>query len=82
MIHRAHAYIDLGEAAHLPAALEADLTHRGNDLERLLTTPRGRSELDGRQAAHNRGELRAGTCTEQRIENLLEAVQIQLAAGY
>ena len=79
----AHAYVDLDEAAHLPPALEADLTHRGSDLERLLTTPRGRSALDGEgQAAYHRGELRVGTCPEQPIEDLLETVQIQLAAGY
>ena len=45
--HGAHTCVDLGETAHLPAALEANLAHRGRDLQRLLTPPRGRSEFDG-----------------------------------
>ena len=45
--HAAHACVDLGETAHLPAALETNLAHRGRDLERLLTPPCGRSEFDG-----------------------------------
>ena len=56
--HGAHTCDDLGETAHLPAALEANLAHRGRDLQRLLTPPRGRSEFDGgRQAANHRGEV-------------------------
>lgn len=47
--HGAHACVDLGETAHLPAALEANLAHRGRDLQRLLTPPRRRSEFDGRR---------------------------------
>src|ERR1700730_5004822 len=45
--HVAHACVDLGETAYLPAAFEANIAHRGRDLERLLTLPRGRSEFDG-----------------------------------
>jgi hypothetical protein len=61
--HGAHARADLGETAHLPAALEANLAHRGGDLQRLLTPPRRRSEFDRwRQAANHGGEvgMRAG----------------------
>jgi len=35
--HGAHTCVDLGETAHLPAALEANLTHRG----RARARPRG-----------------------------------------
>jgi hypothetical protein len=66
---RAHTCVDLGETAHLPAALEANLAHRGRDLERLLTPPRGRNEFDrGRQAANHRGEVSLGMGLEQCIE--------------
>ena len=51
--HGAHTCVDLGETAHLPAAFEANLAHRGRDLERLLTPPRGRGEFDGRRQAAN-----------------------------
>ena len=74
--------VDLGETAHLPAALKANLAHRGRDLERLLTPPRGRSEVDGgRQAANHRGEVSLGLGPEHRIEGFLKAVEIHLAAG-
>jgi Family of unknown function (DUF5990) len=80
--YRAHACVDLGETAHLPAALEANLAHRGRDLERLLTPSRGRGEFDGgRQAANHRGEVSLGTDPEQCIEGCLKAVEIHLAAG-
>lgn len=56
--HGPHARVDLGDAAHLPAAVEANLAHRGEDLERLLAPARRGRELDGRrQAADHRGEL-------------------------
>ena len=74
--------VDLGETPHLPAALEANLAHRGRDLQRLLTPPRRRSEFDrGRQAADHRGEVSLGLGPEQRIEGFLKAVEIHLAAG-
>jgi hypothetical protein len=80
--HGAHTRVDLGETAHLPAALEANLAHRGGDLEWLLTPPRGRGEFDGgRQAANHRGEVSLGTGPEHSIEGLLKAVQIHLVAG-
>jgi hypothetical protein len=80
--HRAHACVDLGEAAHLPAALKADLAHRARNLERFLTPSRGRSELDReRQAAHHRGHVSLGPGPEQRIEGFMKAVELHLAAG-
>ena len=80
--HAAHACVDLGETAHLPAALEANLAHRGRDLERLLTPPRGRSEFDGsRQAANHRGEVSLGMDPEQCVEGCLETVEIHFPAG-
>jgi len=80
--HGAHTCVDPGETAHLPAALEANLAHRGRDLQRLLTPPRGRSEFDGRrQAADHRGEVSLGTGPEQSIEGFLKAAEIHLAAG-
>jgi prevent-host-death family protein len=80
--HGTHARADLGEAAYLPSALEANLAHRGGDLQRLLTPPCGRSEFDGgRQAANHGGEVGMGTGPQQPIEGSLKAVQIHLAAG-
>ena len=80
--HGAHTCVDLGETAHLPAALEANLAHRGRDLQRFLTPPRGRSEFDGgRQAANHRGEVSLGMGPEQSIEGFLKAVEIHRAAG-
>ena len=80
--HGAHTYVDLGETAHLPAALEANLAHRGRDLQRLLTPPRVRSEFDGgRQGANHRGEVSLGMGPEQSIEGFLKAVEIHRAAG-
>ena len=74
--------VDLGETAHLPASLRANLAHRGRDLERLVTPPRGRSEVDlGRQAANHRGEVSLGLGPEQRIDGFLKAAEIHLAAG-
>src|ERR1039458_6005366 len=66
----------------LPAALEANLAHRGGNLERLLTPPRHRSEFDrGRQAANHGGEVGTGAGPQQPIEGSLKTVQIHLAAG-
>jgi hypothetical protein len=80
--HGAHTCVDLGETAHLPAALEANLAHRGGDLQRLLTPSRGRSEFHGgRQAANHRGDVGLGMGPEQGIEGFLKAVEIHLAAG-
>ena len=80
--HGAPTCVDLGETAHLPAALEANLAHRGRDLQRLLTPPRGRSEFDGgRQAADHRGGVSLGMGPEQSIEGFLKAVEIHRAAG-
>jgi hypothetical protein len=59
--HGAHARVDPGETADLPAALEADVTHRGGDPQRFLAPPCGRSEWDrGRQAADHGGEAGLG----------------------
>ena len=80
--HVAHTRVDLGETAHLPAALEANLAHRGRDLERLLTPPCRRSEFDGgRQAANHRGEASLGVDPEQRIKVCLKTVEIHFPAG-
>ena len=74
--------VDLGETAHLPASLRANLAHRVRDLERLVTPPRGRSEVDrGRQAANHRGEVSLGLGPEQRIGGFSKAVEIHLAAS-
>ena len=74
--------VDLGETAHLPAALEANLAHRGRDLQRVLTPPRERSEVDrGRQAANHRGEVSLGLGPEQRIEDFWNAVEIHFVDG-
>ena len=74
--------VDLGETAHLPASLRANLAHRVRDLERLVTPPRGRSEVDrGRQAANHRGEASLGVDPEQRIKVCLKTVEIHLAAS-
>ena len=74
--------VDLGETAHLPASLRANLAHRVRDLERLVTPPRGRSEFNrGRQAANHRGEVSLGLDPEKCIEGFLKAVEIHLAAG-
>lgn len=80
--HVAHTRVDLGETAHLPAAFEANIAHRGEDLERLLTLPRRRSEFDrGRQAANCGGEVSLGADLEQCVEGFLKAVEVHLAAG-
>jgi hypothetical protein len=80
--HGAQTNVDLGETAHLPAAFETNIAHRGKDLERLLTLPRGRSEFDrGRQAANHRGEVSLGTGLKQRVEGFLKAVEVHPAAG-
>ena len=80
--HGAHARVDLGKAAHLPAARESNLAHRRGYLERLLTPPRGRREFDrGRQASKHGGDVGMGTGAEQPIEGCLKAVEIHLAAG-
>jgi len=79
--HRAHARADLGQTAHLPAALEANLAHRSGDLQRLLTAPRGWSEFERRwEAANHGGELGIGTGPQQLVEGAFEGVLTDLAA--
>ena len=80
--HGAHARADPGETADLPAALEANVAHRGEDLQRLLAPPCGRSECDGgRQAANHGGEVGMSAGPQQPIEGCLKAVQVDPAAG-
>jgi hypothetical protein len=81
--HGAHPRVDLGETAHLPAAFEANVAHRGKDLERLFTPARRRSDFDrGRQAANHRGEVSLGTGLEQCVEGYVKAVEAHLAASH
>jgi hypothetical protein len=77
--HGAQARVDLGETAHLPSAREANLAHRGGDLERLLTPLRRRREFDGRrQVSKHRGDVGVGSGAQQPIEGRLKPVQIHL----
>jgi hypothetical protein len=77
-----HACVDLRQAPYLPTTVEADFAHRGCDLERLLTQESWWRDCDGgRQAAHQRGELRLGLNCQQPIDRSLESVLIDLAIG-
>jgi hypothetical protein len=77
-----HARVDLRQAPYLPTTVEADFARRGRDLERFSALATWRRDCDGgRQAAHERGELRLRMKCKQPIERLLKSFLIDLATN-